>query len=262
MFGWKKDPPDLRDRHALTLIAGVDQALDEPSHLRFRGKRIFQGRAGACVSFAKTRAVQLIGAMHDKGDDMLISPLFDYWVGRKFEHAGGDPWKAPPIEDGGQYPRVSWGATTHFGVVPWGAWPYEADKVLDDPPVLITTMGYQYRKLQWFRIFEAIGDFDVPRMVREISESMKRRASVCIGMMVDEAFTLNRGAIVESIDMSRVVGGHMMTVLEVRKDTVVLDNWWQGHGDVDGLVEIKHSCLGSRAVGDIIVTTGLPEGWR
>lgn len=261
-FGWKKDPADTSDRHSMTLIAGTEPALDRPSHLEFRGRRLFQDYAGACVSFAKTRAFQLMAAMQGKGEDKLISPMLDYYNGRTYEHAGMDPWKTPPIEDNGQFPRVSMQATAHFGVVDWDSYVYDWTKVNEAPPEVLYAKAYKCRGVQWFRVFEAMGDEDISKMViREVADCMMRRSSVIFGMRVDRAFVSNGGSVVDEIDSSQVLGGHMMTVLEVREDTILCDNWWKGVGNEDGTIEISHRCFTSWAVGDIIAIKGIPEGW-
>ena len=93
-------------------------------------------------------------------------------------------------------------------------------------------------------------DVAIDACLRDLSDALSSFCPVVFGMFVDAGFELALpGSLISSIDDRAIVGGHAMTVLEYAPQAgyVVVDNWWDGWGDGDGLGYIDARLWARRA---------------
>lgn len=256
-LGYRRDGFDARDLKTADLLA-APAAADLPiaSLTRYRGPRIEQGGAGACVSFAKARAIHM--SMKIQGDDgaPLMSPLFDYRIARLQPYAGRDLADIPPLQDEGSFPRLSMQATRRVGFVPWDAWAYRDDLVNLNPPPSVTDQAFDQRGFTYYRI-----DAEGHDAAESARLALLAGYPVIFGMHVDEAFMGHVGSeAIRTVNDAKIVGGHMMAVLAVEEDgTILADNWWgSGWGFDDGMVRIAPEVFGGAHVFDRYAIRAVP----
>ncbi len=282
-LGWRPNGPAaaFHSQRAHKLLAMRKMAsplppLDKPSLLPFRGHRIDQGGAGACVAFATSRSVELYCNANELGR-FLPSPLFLYGIGRLEEWAGHDPAIRPPLEDTGTEPHNMMIALAAEGFVSWTAYPYTDDPaaINREPPPNVYEQAFSQRGVDW----AVVGDVGSARAERA-RQSLLARMPFMFGVQVDEAFMDNHGERIATIDGHRLVGGHMLTGLAVldegllaelgnlvqlpqdaRPGDILFDNWWgtgKQWGTPDGFGVMAGSLFGSLWVSDVTLFQGVP----
>lgn len=257
-LGWRDDTP-ANDPPLGAAFGGILRprlALATPDHRPWRGRRIMQRSASACVAFAIARAIHTsLRLQGHSADTPIPSPAFTYNVGRRQEWAGLPPSKIPPLVDDGTRPRLGMEATRKLGFVPWDALPYDAAKVNDPLPPDVFREAFDQRHLDYFRVYD----------VREARVEAVKRAlyagfPVIFGMRVDRAFMAHEGSDpVLWVNNEEVVGGHMMSVLAVDDHGVLVDNWWDNDwGFDDGFAYLTHDLFGSLYVSDVYAIRAAP----
>lgn len=283
-LGWRRNTVNhALDRPAHRMLARKRAALpaqpplDHANLLNFRGRRIDQGRAGACVAFATARALELGQAANFDAVPVLPSPLQLYYDGRREEWAGQDPANVPPLEDTGTEPRLMMTALEAEGYVSWDTYPYTDDPIAinREPPPNVYAQAYSQRGLDW----AVVGDVGLARVER-VRQALCARMPVIFGMVLDEAFMRNGGTRITMIDSHRIVGGHMLCVLAVldaailadfgntlglpadsREGDVLFDNWWGTGvewGTKDGFGVLSGSLFGGLVVDDVTIFEAVP----
>lgn len=271
-LGWRKDRAgaDKPGHHLLAKhkATAALPPLASPSLLKFRGSRIDQGQAGACVGFALTRGLQLYYAAAGLTAP-LASPRQLYYDGRREEWAGQDPTAVPPLTDSGTEPRLMMQATKGLGYVSWGECPYPTDpNVLNDESEMGRIVNTQPApELYEHAVDQA--DFDYARVVlmgqqrvQQVADALQNRMPVIFGMQVDSAFMDNHGGLISNINPMAIGGGHMLAVLEVHANgDVLFDNWW-GDGDqwgsAEGLGLMSGGLFGSTWIDDVYIIRAAP----
>lgn len=246
-LGWRKNPPGEYPKARAVLSTrparmGVLPPLSKPNLLPFRGTRIDQLNAAACVAFDLTRRLQLYFAANNLGANLLASPLDIYWKGRAEEFAGTDPDERPALLDQGTIPVNALTAIAAEGFALWDDYPYTDDpkRLASEPPASLFVRSYAQHGMQWGHIDE-VGSARIDRT----KGALLQRCPVGFGITVDEAFMQNAGQRITSINEKYLVGGHMLTVLAVldadlirelrdsmplpadaQAGDVLFDNWW------------------------------------
>lgn len=252
--GWLQDLRDPRDLGMTDLVRAPLVSVAPSADLsRARGKRLEQGLASACVSFAKARAIQM--ATELQGAPTLISCLFDYHIARAQEWAGTRVEDRPPLHDRGSYPRVSMTATRHVGFIPEASMPYDDLAVNNAPGPDHFLEAFPLRSLTYYAIDET-----GPARIAAVQLALSRGFPIVFGMIVDQAFLDHQGAHpVMGIDLANVAGRHMMTALAVTDGLVLFDNWWgKDWGFDDGMGLMTNELFHSPMVGDIYAITAVP----
>lgn len=277
-LGWRPDRPGIdKPGHHLLMsvkLAGAFPELPQPSLFDFRGVRIDQGQAGACVAFFLTRCIQLYQDAHGISAP-LASPRQLYFDGRREEWAGVAPEMVPPLEDTGTEPRLMMSATQALGYVPWDLCPYTDDPKLinEQPAPELYQRAFDCSGLDYARI-QLVGE----QAVAQTAQSLRARLPVGFGMKVDRAFMRNTGERITSINPDDLVGGHMLAVLAVltpelikvfrsllpstaQPGDLLFDNWW-GNGDAWGndlgLGVLSGAVYGSSVVSDRYIVRAAP----
>lgn len=259
-LGCVRDSYDGRDKGVRALIEHAASspapcAIGKADMRRYRGERIEQGHAGACVSFAKARAIFMSMKIQGVENPPMISPLFDYRIARLQPYAGRPLAEIPPLEDAGSQPRLSMQATRRVGFVPWGAWAYDPDRVNEDPPPEVTDQSYDQRGFTFYRVDAG------PASGTSTALAIRAGYPTIFGMRVDRAFMNHRGSDpIRRVNDAEIVGGHMMAVLAVEDDgTILADNWWgDGWGFDDGLVRIAPEVFNGDHVFDRYAIRAVP----
>jgi hypothetical protein len=253
-LGWKKDKRDERDYSTSVLFGQKLRTTiqSEASVLRFRRGRLLQGHAGSCVAQAITRASHICQLARGNDAAPMPSAMFTYWAGRKQENAGLDPASAPPLDDTGMYPRLAMKAVRNVGMLRADQCPYDDAKVNHELKANLLRLAYDQRDFGYYRAFGS--------RVSAAKDALRRGLGMIFGIQVDEPFTkVSSDAPIHAIDGTRLLGGHMLTVLEVRSDgCIVFDNWWDDWGYDDGLGVLAPELFESAWVDDVYVIQSAP----
>lgn len=222
-LGYLPDLPDARDRPLRDLVA-VRTAKMDANHRPYRRARLLQGGAGACFAFAAARAIHMSLLIQGQEDPPIPSPAYIYWNGRAQAYRNVPEVQRPrALDDMGTRPREGMQAIRALGFAPWDAAPYDPRDVRTRPPRDAYMRAYDQRGLTFYRVPNE-------SRVNGIATAMQVGATVILCMRVDEPFLWNEGAVVDTIDEGRVVGGHAMAVLDLTRGTVDVDNWWDAWG--------------------------------
>lgn len=223
-FGYLPDRPDPRDRPVKDLVAVRGVRMD-PNHRPFRTSRLLQGGAGACFAFAAARAIHIGLQIQGDRNPPIPSPAFIYWNARAQAYKARPEAERPVLlDDTGTRPREGMQAIRGCGFAPWDAAPYDPRDVRTRPPRAAYMRAFDQRGLSFYRIDES-------NRVNEIAAAMAAGASVILCMQVDTPFLWNHGDVIRDVDLQHVEGGHAMTVLDLTRGTVDVDNWWDDWGE-------------------------------
>lgn len=259
-FGITHPPPEElfgRMRHP-------GHELEAPDHTPFRGPRIFQGKAGACVAFARTRSRNIYYEANGFEGQPLGAPAFSYWnarrralvaryvgVPRDDGTRGVDLESLPLPEDTGCQPLNLLKCEEELGFIPWEKYPYsdEPKFIKQQPPGDLYVNAYSQRGLKYARI-DPLG----PERLVLAEAAMRRRLPVEFGIQVDHAYEQHQGDTpIEAIDPDGILGGHMQTVAKIWRPIVQgfpgmptlvqVDNWWADWGfDGYGILTAELFC--------------------
>jgi hypothetical protein len=278
--GFEPDPPGIMHPPPEELFGQLrhsEHELDDPDHRPFRGPRIYQGRAGACVEFAMTRSRQNYFASRDI-EMPLGAPAFGYWNARRRAlvaryldiprddgTVGVDLDSLPLPEDTGCQPLNLLKAEAELGFIPWEKYPYSDDPafIKQQPPGDLYVDAYSQRGLRYARI-EAFG----PDRLVVAEAAMRRCLPVKFGIQVDHAYEEHFGeAPIASIDRGDILGGHMQTVARIWKPIVQgfpampklvqVDNWWRDWG-FDGYGILTEELFCSELVSHVSIIEHVP----
>lgn len=278
--GYRPDHYDPRDLTTTHMMSRAPVALlPKPDQRKFRGARLEQGMAGSCVSFAKTRTINISHRLQGDMAAPCISPWFDYVNARRQEHTNLAPERQPPLQDVGSLPRLSMEASRKLGIVPWDVAPYPTpDKPATDaaghpvrlynttemarfintqPNLSAYQSAYDQMGLLYYRIQE-----NRQARIQAIIKALKAGFAVLFGMSVDKAYEDHTGSDpVSNIDPDNIAGGHMQAILQVEdsEDVALVENWWGPFwGFDDGFCRMTTELLGSPYVSDVIAVQAVP----
>lgn len=267
-FGWREDAHDplalpIRDR-----LAG--RSLRPASVKHLRGKRLYQGPAGACVAFTLIRNLYVSLRGQGVQRPLFGSPKNAYAVGRYQEYAGVDADKVPSLVDKGMFPSKALLGVQRTGYCPWDADPYGttfdkhspegAQHVYDLHPVTHERMINAKPPLSAHR--EAIDQtgmqwFSIPAAERSaiIAECLNTepRLPVGLAMTVGKRFLdVNTSDPIGFEHLEEPEGGHMVSALEVLANgNVLIDNWWEDWGFEDGFGILSRALVESEKVRNV-----------
>lgn len=263
--------PDSKDYGYPThhrLIAALP-TLPTADHTPFRKGFIWQGQVGECVGEAFKRACQLWCAANGHGDEVLLSALFAYALGRAEEYAGFAPENLPALADAGSEPGLVLKAAREVGVLLENDYPgpetpgFDPSKVNARPVMSDLVKAYDGRGLEFYTVPIGTGFRD------GIRAAMVRRYPCIFATFVDSAFEDNQGEIITSInEQDPNGGGHMLCVLDAsRDDYVVCDNWWRNEaegyiwgnpsGPLAGTFRVSWACFEAH-VQQVLAVQGVP----
>lgn len=229
-LGWKSNPAsakDLRSAHFFDRFG--TRPREYRGLVKHRGPRLRQFGTSACVAFTGTRNLHIaLSVLGIPGQ--LASPSFGYKVARRQEHAGTDIALLPPLTDHGSYPRFYLEGVRKVGFVPWEAHPFNPATINDAIPTDVIVNAYGQKGLSYYSLD------DLGRsLVEGVKGALDRGYPVGFGMEVDRAFQEHTGSQpIVNIDDKEIVGGHMMSVLDVFDDMLLVDNWWGDDWGMDG----------------------------
>jgi len=269
-LGWREDAPDPLDFDVAGRFGGPAVAFTASSLRRFKNGYLYQNGFGACVGFALARALHmaLLAADERAGRPLsaaMPSPMFLYYNGRRQEavEARALGQADPPVRDVGSFPRlVMKGAKAvgycrerdypfHDGAADINGYPNDNRK----PPPRAYMSAFDQRNLTYRRVYETTEE----GRAREVARCLAAGIPVIFGMTVDTSFMNHDGrSVVTSIDLSKKVGGHMMTVLEATDDGPVVDNWWGDNWGDGGEARLSWSLFANPLVRDIYAIEAAP----
>lgn len=268
--GWLEDRPGAANPIKAILGAyGARRAsaagqASPRSLANYRGPRLYQGRAQACVGFSMARAIRVSLAAQGYPLPPVPSPWFLYYNARTIEYAGQDPALVPPVQDGGCFPRLAVEATKRQGFCDWSFAPYNAGMVNQRPPTCSYKNAFDQTGLQWYCLDEHEGT----SRSEAVAECYRQEIPlpVVFGMSVDKPFEEWRGPDpIDHIDtVPAALGGtctgrHMMMVLEVLANgDLLVDNWWEDWGVEDGLGIISARLFGSSVIKNVYAFLPVP----
>lgn len=231
-LGWKPDSrPTLYKPHH-HLVSASAPKLMRPDLTPYRSGSIWQSGVSCCVGSALKFAFQTWSSANGYAQEVLISDLFSYGVGRAEMYADQfpDPDEAPDLEDSGSEPGLLMVGAQKVGVVLEEVWPGPASADFDparinmrpSPDALI--QAYDARGLEFYDVFPPLGG----RLRDSVRECMIRANPVIFAMVVDNAFMSNMGHVIQAINTREPgAAGHMMAILDAsRDDYLIAANWW------------------------------------
>ncbi len=237
-LGWREDAPDPRDFDAAAKFGGPATGFSPASMTRFKRGYLYQNGYGACVGFSLTRALHMALLAADEAADRPLesampSPGFIYYNGRRQETAEARTFGQPdkPVTDAGSFPRLVMRAGQTVGFCREQDYPFTqfaedtSGFPLDNrkPPPRAYHAAFDQRNFQFHRLLSVGAD----ARAREVARCLAANMPVIFGMTVDEAFMANSGPdVIDSVDLSRRVGGHMLCALAADDDGLDIDNWW------------------------------------
>lgn len=278
--GWRPNPAGNypKARHLLggrPMRMGATQTLRKPSLLAFRSAPLRQGAANSCTAFDLTRRLQLFFAangMTPPDAPMIAAALDLYFKGRAEEYAGSDPDTRPALTDTGTIPYFLLRAVVNQGFALESDYPYSDDptRIIAEPPPSLYVKSYSQRGLMWGEIDEVA----TARISRSV-DCLIHLLPVGFGISIDEAFEQNQGERITAIDRTKLVGGHMLSLLavldgdmidelraELPRDVVVgdilFDNWWRNWGTPSGFGVMSAALYGSSYVNDVSAIEAVP----
>lgn len=257
-LGYLKDVPDARDFPAEVIFGAPVGAYLVPATMKqFRGARVFQGGANSCVANALSRAIDMVFRRTGIADPPFASRRFLYWNARRQEarEASEQGAQPEPMSDRGCFPRLAMRAVQRLGFCPETEYPYSdsPSAIAETPPPLAYRAAIDQSGLQYGRVASS----GMARVI-EAAQGLQAGAPPIFGTLIDGAFMRNRGEVITNIDMTDIVGGHMLTVVEVTHDHVLFDNWWGGWGDEEGYGKMSLDLFGSTAVTDCYLVKTSP----
>lgn len=267
--GYRKNTGTHPSGHALLashrLRALAPLAL--PDLRPFDGPVVDQGAMGSCVAQAGADQLALFLRANMLTPDWIRpSPLWGYAVGRLQEYAGLDPDALPAdaLDDVGTMPAHYLQAIRNVGFVRAEAWPYPTDQAtLTDegkmaalarqkPPADVVLRAYPQTGLEY-----AVYDGPASGRMAWIIDCLKHRLPVTFGHEVDDAYELNSGDVVRTIDVANTLGGHDELIVAVnnRGNVIVKGSWGTGFGGF-GYTEWTPALIESAACSDFQIVRG------
>lgn len=192
-------------------------------------------------------------AIHGHVDPPIPSPLKLYIDGLRQEYAGYAREAIPSLTDIGIRPLLGVEAARKLGFVPWDRCPYQASLVTKDldPSVYVDAIDQAG--------LEVVNLTREPDRIEAISHAMDSGWTTQIGLLVDKPFEENDGSVITAVN-SDLLGGHMVTVLEVSENgDVGIDNWWNRWGRPDGTGTLSRDVIcDPRIVKEILAFRTVP----
>lgn len=257
-LGYLKDLPDARDFPAEVVFgAPVGAYLVPASMKQWCVGRTLQGGANSCVANALAKSIDMIFRRSGIVDPPFASRRFIYWNARRQEarEAAEQGAQPEPMSDRGCFPRLAMRAVQRLGFCPETEYPYSdaPSAIAETPPPLayraaIDQSGFQYGRVSSSGMARAI----------ECAQALAAGCVPIFGTLIDQAFMRNQGEVITRLDMTDIVGGHMLAVVEVTHDHLTFANWWGGWGDAEGFGKMSLDLFGSTAVTDTYVLRTAP----
>lgn len=260
-LGHLVDVPDARDFKYEDIVPGVYGSFRRTPDLRdLRRGMLEQGNPQACVAFSIARAIHITQVRDSLGahtpEPEIPSPSFIYYNARAQELIGKPP-SMSPLPDRGCYPRLALKGVQTLGYVPWGDCPYQERTVNTRPRMKLYTEAFDQKGLRYYRI-SASGQ----ERVDQVEHALSLGYPVIFGMMIDLAYTKLGRAPADSVDMKKLLGGHMQCAMAIDSSGVVVENWWgKDWGLGDGTGRLTARLFGSDVVNDVYVVqaASIPE---
>ena len=266
-YGWQRQHPDQTPtewRRAfgkahLSAVKPIQAALgafdsgdtSKVSLRRFRGPYRSQGNASSCVAFSCSRAIQMLEAIWRPSEEPVFPSAQAIYYGARAEAFAGEALSDVRIEDTGCAIANAVASVRALGYVREDVCPYDVSRINEEPNPQVLVKAYDARDLVTYSIPASVkDDVAIDACLRDLSDALSSFCPVVFGMFVDAGFELALpGSLISSIDDRAIVGGHAMTVLEYAPQAgyVVVDNWWDGWGDGDGLGYIDARLWAKRA---------------
>lgn len=227
VFGWKADPPDVRDLpFELSGIGdGVtpQREIDLTPHFKEISDQL---HLPSCVGNATAdlwEAAQSI--WKDVPPDKVphLSRMFVWWGARNLMY----PNRAGTVC--GTYNRLAMDVVARYGVCTEQRWPY-SDRLSTVRPSI---MSFREASTNRCDKFYCVGDRGSAR-VSAVVKALSARHPVLFGTLVGESFPHHRGPGVVGVPTDKLVGGHAMVICgysKIRNAFRVRNSWSRNWGD-------------------------------
>jgi hypothetical protein len=269
-LGWKEDAPDVRDFDNAERFGGPAVAFSPASLRAYKQGELYQNGFGACVAFALARAIHMALLVADERagrplSASMPSPMFMYYNARRQEtvEAREDGRPDLPVIDKGSFPRLAMRAVQNIGFCREQDYPF-ADGAADingfpndnrRPPPRAYMSAFDQRNLVYRRIYA----YGAEARAREVARCLAAGSPVIFGMTVDEAFMDNDGpAVIDSVDLSKKVGGHMLLCLDADDTGPGIDNWWSSRWRQNGEARLTWDLFAQDHVRDLYAIDVVP----
>jgi hypothetical protein len=226
--------------------------LPAPDHTEVTLPRRFQGSLPGCWGMMITRLVCRWFRLNQRPGAPEPSAMHAWAEARLQEYAGQDTSTVPKLQLVGVYASHGMQSVRKKGLVRWNAWPWKTAFACVKPPPFVTAKAYGARGFEYYRA----------TTLAQASEAMRKRYTVGVSMLVDDAFKYHLG--MNTIQSINPIGaeGHAMAVLKIDMPNrrVLVENWWDDWGMPDGTAWVSSDLLDNMLITkDIWVVRYAPE---
>jgi len=217
-FGWKRDPPDLRDYHFLPQI--VPHGLPRHVDLRPLCPPVYDQKGlNSCSANAVAAAVEF-DLMKEKHERVIFpSRLFLYYNSRAIERR--------ERSNEGVYIRDAIKAVARKGDCPESLWPYIEHKFPIRPPRRCYKKALKYRAVQYYRIHRDLND---------LRACLASGYPFIFGFSAHERFRTvakRTGVLNMPVEGEGLIGKHAVLAVgydDRRRRLIVRNSWGRGFG--------------------------------
>lgn len=180
-----------------------------------------QGQLGSCTGFAIVTGFREFIEIKQRGTLTVLSPLFEYYYERVFEHT--------VFQDAGAQIRDGMHVLRKMGATPETDWPYDITKYTDAPPAQALVDAKPYAISAFHRVSNRI----------ELKQALSINHPVVIGIEVWDSFesdaVANTGIVpIPNFQTETNLGGHAVCVVgynDAKQWFIVKNSWGQSWGD-------------------------------
>ena len=255
MYGYRPDPPSLKDRSfSLELAPKLRAVSTGDVDLRPFCTETHQYRLGSCAGNATADSVEILNAIEGR-PAVQLSRLFVYTLARNFMDLDRDG-RSDIDKDDGTYIRLCFEVLSKFGIcredlpAGKGGWPYDESKVHTLPDLMSMRAATGHRIHSYYRIYEYGHD-----RLDKILEALRANRPVVFGTKIDEAF----GDLQDFTPWVRkgpAKGGHAMVVVGYLEGLgFIVKNSWGRQWGQDGFCLMSPEVFVSDETADLWVPT-------
>lgn len=189
-----------------------------------------QGALGSCTAQAAVGVFEYY-QRRACGEHLDLSRLFLYKVTRNLLHWQGDR---------GAFLRTAAGAMRLFGAPPEEYWPYQPERLEEEPPAFCYAFGQSFQAVQYYRLDPP--NRQRPELLSDIKTHLAAGLCSMFGFTVRESITEAEadGKIPYPAKTERVRGGHAVAAVGY-DDTVVIKGRTAAAPETTGALLIRNS---------------------